>query len=67
MPIFYLLLFYNLTKIKDTILQPKINRKKSVAKLEFKDTQRSSKYLLTHQQQDEYGEIKTNLIKVIFL
>ena len=50
---------------KDTVLQPKINRKRSVNILQFKDTKKSSKYLLTHQQQDEDGEIKTNLIKVI--
>ncbi len=38
--------------------------KKSVAKLELEDAKNSSKYLLTHQQQDDQGEIVTNLIKV---
>lgn len=45
-------------------MQPKMNRKKSVSKLELKDAKQSSRYLLTHQQQDDNGEIKTNLIKV---
>lgn len=44
-------------------MQPIIGRKKSVKKIELKDTKRSSKYVLTHQQQDEYGEVVTNLIK----
>lgn len=49
----------------DTVMQPKMNgKKKSVSKLELKDTKNSSRYLLTHQQQDENGDIKTNLIKV---
>ena len=48
----------------DTILQPKMERKKSVSRVELKDTMNSSRYLLTHQQQDENGDIKTNLIKV---
>lgn len=40
-----------------------MDRKKSVSKLELKDTKNSSKYLLTHQQLEDNGEIKTNLIK----
>jgi hypothetical protein len=47
----------------DTVLQPKMERKKSVSKLELSDTKKSSKYVLTHQQQDEDGEVVTNLIK----
>lgn len=47
----------------DTVLQPKMHRKKSVSKLELHDAKKSSKYVLTHQQQDENGEIRTNLIK----
>lgn len=47
----------------DTVMQPKMDRKKSVSKLELSDTKKSTKYLLTHQQQDQDGEIVTNLIK----
>lgn len=47
----------------DTVLQPKFNRKKSVSKIELNDAKKSSKYVLTHQQQDSNGEIVTNLIK----
>ncbi len=47
----------------DTVMQPKMERKISVSKLELSDTKKSSKYLLTHQQQDSDGEIITNLIK----
>ncbi len=46
-------------------MQPKMQRKKSVSKLELNDAKKSSKYVLTHQQQDEDGEVITNLIKVI--
>ncbi|CAF0961504.1 unnamed protein product [Brachionus calyciflorus] len=52
----------NLVNI-DTLMQPLMLKKNSVKKLELKDTKRSSKYVLTHQQQDEYGEVVTNLIK----
>ena len=48
-------------------MQPKMGRKKSVSKLELKDAKHASKYLLTHLQQDENGEIQTNLIKVCHL
>jgi len=44
-------------------MQPKLKRKKSVNKLELSDTQKSSRYVLTYQQQDDEGEIVTNLIK----
>ncbi|CAF0834960.1 unnamed protein product [Brachionus calyciflorus] len=47
----------------DTVLQPKMQRKKSVSKVELNDAKKSSKYVLTHQQQDDNGEIRTNLIK----
>jgi len=33
------------------------------SKLELADAKKSSKYVLTHQQQDDEGEIVTNLIK----
>lgn len=52
----------NMAKL-DTLMQPIMSKKNSVKKIEFKDTKRSSKYVLTHQQQDEYGEVVTNLIK----
>lgn len=39
-------------------------RKKSVNKLELKDAKQANKYLLTHLQQDENGDMQTNLIKV---
>ena len=41
-----------------------MKRKKSVTRIELTDTKKSSKYVLTHQQQDEEGEVVTNLIKV---
>jgi kinesin family protein 23 len=47
----------------DTVMQPKMKRKKSVNKLELNDTQKSSKYVLTYQQQDDQGEVVTNLVK----
>ena len=53
----------NMAKI-DTVMQPKLNRKKSVSKVELTDTKKSSKYALTHQQQDDDGEVITNIIKV---
>ncbi len=51
----------------DTVLQPKMQRKKSVSKVELTDAKKSTKYVLTHQSQDEHGEIRTNLIKVLYL
>lgn len=47
----------------DTVMQPKMQRKKSVSKVELNDAKKSSRYLLTHQQLDSDGEIVTNLIK----
>lgn len=47
----------------NTVMQPKMDRKISCSKLELSDAKKSSKYLLTHQQQDADGEIVTNLIK----
>lgn len=52
----------NMAKL-DTLMQPLMSKKYSVKKIEFKDTKKSSKYVLTHQQQDENGEVVTNLIK----
>ncbi|XP_033725616.1 kinesin-like protein KIF23 isoform X2 [Pecten maximus] len=47
----------------DTVLQPKMKKKKSVTKLEVKDTKEVSKYCLTHQQMDSGGELETKLVK----
>ncbi|XP_021341173.1 kinesin-like protein KIF23 isoform X2 [Mizuhopecten yessoensis] len=46
-----------------TVLQPKMKKKKSVTKLEVKDTKEASKYCLTHQQMDSGGELETRLVK----
>lgn len=46
-----------------TVLQPKLKKKKSVSKLEVKDTKEANKYMLTHQDVDSAGEIETKLIK----
>ena len=35
-----------------------------MSKLELADAKKSSKYVLTHQQQDTDGELVTNLIRV---
>jgi hypothetical protein len=34
-----------------------------VSKVELTDAKKSTKYVLTHQSQDDNGEIRTNLIK----
>ncbi|XP_064645209.1 kinesin-like protein KIF23 isoform X2 [Lineus longissimus] len=46
-----------------TVLQPKMKKKKSVTKLNVKDTMEADKYCLTHQEQDSNDEIVTKLIK----
>ncbi|CAG2186745.1 KIF23 [Mytilus edulis] len=46
-----------------TVLQPKLKKKKSVSKLEVKDTKEATKYILTHQDIDSAGELETKLIK----
>ncbi len=43
-----------------------MTRKKSVSKVELSDAKKSTRYVLTHQSQDDNGEIRTNLIKVHF-
>jgi len=48
----------------DTVLQPKIKKKKSVGKLEVKHTERANKYLLTTQDADSRGHLETKLVKV---
>ncbi|BFZ09796.1 hypothetical protein BsWGS_12835 [Bradybaena similaris] len=47
----------------DTLFQPKMARKKSVSKLDVKDTKSATKYVLTHQEQDSSDELVTKLIK----
>ncbi|KAG8201735.1 hypothetical protein JTE90_012795 [Oedothorax gibbosus] len=49
----------------NTVLQPKMKKKKSVTQLNVKDvTNRdSSKYLLQHQEQDSQGEVVTEMYK----
>lgn len=48
----------------DTVLQPKIKKKKSVSKLEVKDTKEASKYMLTHQDLDSEDNLTTKIYKV---
>ena len=50
--------------ITDTLLQPRMNRRKSVTKLSEKDTKDANKYVLTHQQLDFDGDLQTQLVKV---
>jgi len=47
-----------------TLLQPKMKKKRSVTRLTAKDTQKSSKYVLTHQEVDSDGAVTTSLVKV---
>ncbi|XP_059175032.1 kinesin-like protein KIF23 isoform X2 [Physella acuta] len=47
----------------DTLFQPRMSKKKSVTKLDVKDTKSASKYVLTHQEQDSNDELITKLIK----
>lgn len=47
----------------DTVLQPKIKKKKSVSKLEVKDTKEASKYMLTHQDMDSEDNLTTKIYK----
>jgi len=49
-----------------TVLQPVLNRRKSVTRLEERDlvNERTSKYMLTTQNQVEDGEVVTRLYKV---
>lgn len=47
----------------NTLFQPRMSKKKSVSKLDVKDTKSASKYVLTHQEQDSSDELVTKLIK----
>jgi kinesin family protein 23 len=46
-----------------TLLQPKMNKRKSVTRLSEKDTKEATKYVLTHQTLDSDGDVQTNLVK----
>ncbi|CAL1542663.1 unnamed protein product [Lymnaea stagnalis] len=47
----------------NTLFQPHMAKKKSVTKLDVKDTKSATKYVLTHQEQDSSDELVTKLIK----
>ncbi|XP_067941465.1 kinesin-like protein KIF23 [Watersipora subatra] len=47
----------------DTVLQPKMKKKKSVGRLEVKDTNKASRYILTTQDADNKGNVETKLVK----
>ncbi|XP_052787573.1 kinesin-like protein KIF23 isoform X2 [Mya arenaria] len=47
----------------DTVLQPTLKKKKSVSKLEQKDTKTATKYMLTHQDVGSDGEFQTKYFK----
>ena len=47
-----------------TLLQPKMNKRKSVSKMTEKDAKDATKYVLTHQTVDSEGDLETNLVKV---
>ena len=48
----------------NTIFQPVMKRKKSTDNFNPKDLKKTSKYVLTHQEQDTDGELETKLYKV---
>ena len=48
----------------DTLLQPKMKKKRSVTSLEKKDLKSSNKYVLTQQTQDSDGGLSSQLVKV---
>ena len=52
--------------LTDTILQPTLKKKKSVSKLEVKDTKKASKYMVTTQDVGSDGEFQTRYYKVSF-
>ncbi|XP_045184696.2 kinesin-like protein KIF23 isoform X1 [Mercenaria mercenaria] len=47
----------------DTVLQPSLKKKKSVSKLDTKDTKMASKYMLTDQGLNSDGEFQTRYFK----
>ena len=52
--------------LTDTVLQPTLKKKKSVSKLEVKDTKKASKYMVTTQDVGSDGEFQTRYYKVSF-
>ena len=50
-----------------TLLQPKMNKRKSVSKVTEKNAKDATKYVLTHQTVDAEGDLETNLVKVIYV
>ena len=48
----------------DTLLQPQMKKKRSVASLEKRDLRSTNKYVLTQQQQDSDGGVSSQLVKV---
>ena len=46
------------------LLQPQLNKKRSVTNLKSKHVKTASKYVLTHQGVDSDGDVVTQLIKV---
>jgi len=47
----------------DTVMQPCLSKKKTVNTPKVKDLKATPNYMLTHQEQDSFGEIQTKLIK----
>ncbi|KAF6779581.1 hypothetical protein AHF37_00970, partial [Paragonimus kellicotti] len=50
-----------------TVLTPKLKNRKSVTRLELKDTLKASNYLLHHQEATADGSVETKLYKVGYL
>ena len=48
----------------DTLLQPKMKKKRSVTGLDKKDFKSTNKYVLTQQTQDSDGGMSSQLVKV---
>lgn len=48
-----------------TLFQPKMKKRKSVSNLEAKDliNNKTSKYVITHQEMDSAGEVETHMVK----
>lgn len=47
-----------------TVMQPVLNKRKSVTNLSEKDL-KADKYALTHQDLDSDGDLRTKLVKVL--
>ena len=52
--------------LTDTVLQATLKKKKSVSKLEVKDTKKASEYMVTTQDVGSDGEFQTRYYKVSF-